>query len=124
MKNIRWGWILLGGLLAEVLVFVMVIPPSLAAGQQSMLYTAPPASFVACLVFGFWVARKSPQRTILHGTLVGVAAMLIYIVISFGQPEPLAYIIAHGLKVLGGTAGGFVALKRATAKAVRGAPAA
>ena len=122
MKNIRWGWILLGGFLAEVLVFVMVIPPSLVAGQQSMVYTAPPASFVACLVFGFWIARKSPRRPILHGTLVGVASMLIYIVISFGQPEPVAYIIAHGLKLLGGAAGGYVALKRAVAKAVPDAP--
>ncbi|HLK49186.1 MAG TPA: TIGR04086 family membrane protein [Bryobacteraceae bacterium] len=124
MKNIRWGWILLGGFLAELLVFVMVIPPSLVAGQQSMQYTAPPASFVACLLFGFWIAKKSPQRPLLHGTLVGVAAMLVYIAISLGQPEPLAYVIAHGLKVLGGLGGGFVALKRTTAGAVPNSPAA
>jgi putative membrane protein (TIGR04086 family) len=123
MKSIRWGWILLGGLLAELAVFVIVIPLSLVAGQKSLLYSAPPASFAASVVFGIWVARKAPQRQVLHGTLVGLAAMLIYIGISRGQPEPVAYIIAHVLKVLGGAAGGFVATKRAAAGAMKARPA-
>ena len=112
MKNIRWGWILLGGFLAELAVFVLVIPLSLLAGQDSLLYSAPPASFAATVVFGIWVARKAPQRPVLHGALVGVAATLIYIGVSLGRPEPIAYVIAHVLKVLGGAAGGFVAMSR------------
>jgi putative membrane protein (TIGR04086 family) len=120
MKNIRWGWILLGGFLAELAVFAVVIPLSLLAGQHSLLYSAPPASFVATFVFGMWVARKAPQRQLLHGALVGIAAALIYIGINFGQPEPIAYIIAHVLKVLGGAAGGFVAFKSATANSTLG----
>jgi putative membrane protein (TIGR04086 family) len=118
MKNIRWGWILLGSFLAELAVFLIVIPLSLLAGQKSLLYSAPPASFAATFVFGIWVARKASGRRALHGALVGVGAMLIYIGISFGQPEPIAYIIAHALKVLGGTAGGFVAMKRGATKVV------
>lgn len=118
MKNIRWGWILLGGFLAEFAIFVLVIPLSLLAGQDSLLYSAPPASFVATLVFGMWVARKAPQRPLLHATLVGLVAMLIYVGISFGRPEPIAYIVAHVLKVLGGVAGGILAMKRGAANAV------
>jgi hypothetical protein len=118
MKSIRWGWILLGGFLAELAIFVIVIPLSLLVGQWSLLYSAPPASFVAAFVFGVWVAGKARQRHVLHGALVGVAATLIYAGISLGQPEPIAYIVAHVLKVLGGAAGGFVVLKRATANAV------
>ena len=118
MKNIRWGWILLGGFLTELAIFIIVIPLSLLAGQASLLYSAPPASFAAALVFGMWVAGKSPQGRVLHGALTGVAAALIYIAMGLGQPEPIAYIIAHVLKILGGAAGGFVALKRATASAV------
>jgi putative membrane protein (TIGR04086 family) len=118
MKNIRWGWILLGGFLAELAIFITAIPLSLLIGQQSLLYSAPAASFIAAFVFGIWVGRKAPQRRVLHGTLVGVAAMLIYVALTLGQPEPLAYVIAHGLKVLGGCAGGFVALKREGANAV------
>jgi putative membrane protein (TIGR04086 family) len=118
MKSMRWGWILLGGFLAELLVFAIVIPLSLAAGQASLLYSAPPASFVGTFVFGIWVARRASDRRLLHGFLVGVAATVIYIAISRGQPEPAAYIIAHGLKLLGGAAGGWIAAKRGTAKGV------
>ena len=112
MKGVRWGWILLGGFLAEVAIFVIVIPLSLLMGQQSLLYSAPPASFAAAFVFGLWVARKARERRVLHGTLVGVIAMLIYIGTSLGRPEPVAYVIAHVLKVLGGVMGGFVASKQ------------
>ena len=33
MKSIRWGWILLGGSLAELAIFVVVLPLSLLAGR-------------------------------------------------------------------------------------------
>ena len=118
MKNIRWGWILLGGFLAELTIFVIVIPLSLLAGQESLLYSAPPASFAAALVFGIGVARRTPQWRVLHGTLVGIVSMLIYVAISLGRPEPVAYVLAHLLKVLGGAAGGFIASKRETATPV------
>jgi putative membrane protein (TIGR04086 family) len=118
MKDIRWGWILLGGFLAELAVFLIVIPLSLLAGQESLLYSAPPASFAATFVFGMLVARKALQRRVLHGTLVGVVAMLIYLAMTFGRPEPLAYVVAHVLKVLGGAAGGFVVMRRRAPNAV------
>src|SRR5947209_7138480 len=56
LKRIRWGWILIGGFLAELAIFIMVIPLSLVAGQESLLYSAPPASFVAPFLLGMWVA--------------------------------------------------------------------
>ena len=114
MKNIRWGWVLLGGFLAELAIFVVVIPLSLVAGQASLLYSAPPASFLATFEFWLWVDLKTDLR-VYNGSIVGEAAMLIYVGISFGRPEPIAYIIAHVLKVLGGVAGGFVAVKREAA---------
>jgi len=117
-NRISWGWILLGGFLAELAIFVVVIPVSLLIGQQSLLYTAPPASFAAAFAFGLWVARKARVRPVLHGTLVGVVAILIYVGMSVGRPEPIAYVIAHVLKVLGGGAGGFVALKHGVVRAV------
>ena len=61
---------------------------------------------------------KAPQRRVLHGALVGFAATVIYVGISLGRPEPIAYVIAHALKVLGGAVGGLVALKRGAANAV------
>lgn len=118
MKNIRWGWILFGGFLAEFAIFVIVIPLSLLAGQKSLLYSAPPASFLAAFMFGIWVARKTPERPVLHGALVGASSAVIYVGIGLGQPEPIAYVIAHVLKVLGGCVGGFVVSRGRTANAV------
>ena len=117
MKNIRWGWVLLGGFLTELIIFLIVIPLSLLAGQKSLAYSAPPASFAAAFVFALWIGRKTP-RPVMHGALLGLAAILIYLGISFGQPEPLAYVVAHVLKVLGGCAGGYVVLKRGAATPV------
>jgi putative membrane protein (TIGR04086 family) len=119
MKNIKWGWIVLGGFLAELLVFVIIIPLTFVAGRGSMLYSAPPASFIATFILGFWVARKSPERRVLHGFLVGVVAILIYIAMSRAQPEPTAYIVAHLLKALGGIAGGFLAARRSVSTGQR-----
>jgi len=123
MKNIRWGWILLGAFLAEVAIFLIAIPLSLVAGQESLTYSAPAASFAATLAFGWWIARKSPERPLLNGILVGVGAMLIYLAMTLGRPEPIAYVIAHVLKVAGGAAGGMIAMKRSTASSVSAAGA-
>ena len=110
--------VLLGGFLAELMIFVIVIPLSLLVGQQSLLYSVPPASFIATFVFGVWIAGKTPQRRVLHGAFVGFAATVIYVGISLGRPEPIAYVIAHALKVLGGAVGGLVALQRRAGNAV------
>ncbi len=118
MRNVRWGWILLGGFLAELAIFVIVIPLSLLAGEESLDYSAPPASFVATFAFGLWVARKARQRHVLHGALVGVVAVVILLGMTLDQPQSVAYIVAHLLKVLGGGAGGFLALKRSTVNVV------
>jgi putative membrane protein (TIGR04086 family) len=113
MKSIRWGWILLGGFLAELMIFVIVLPLSWLFGQESLLYSAPVASFVAAFALGLWVARKASRHHVVHGFLVGVVATLIYVGISFGHPEPIAYIIAHALKLLGGAIGGYISLRYA-----------
>jgi hypothetical protein len=49
---------------------------------------------------------------VLHGTLVGVVATLLYVGLTRGQPERPAYVVAHVLKILGAAAGGFVAERR------------
>jgi putative membrane protein (TIGR04086 family) len=110
--GIRWLRILLGGFLAEVLVIALVIPVSLLFGKNTLAYTAPAASLLACFVFAIWVGRRLESRFVLHGALVGVVATLIYVALTRGSPEPPAYLVAHGLKLLGGAAGGLVAARR------------
>jgi hypothetical protein len=58
------------------------------------------------------VCRRIESHFILHGTLVGVVVALIYVALTRAQPEPLAYIVAHALKLAGGACGGFFAERR------------
>ena len=109
--GIRWLRILLGGFLAEVLVIGLVIPVALLFGKNTLTYSAPAASLLACFLLAIWVGRRLDSRFVLHGVLVGVVATLIYVALTRGGPEPPAYLVAHGLKLLGGAAGGLVAAR-------------
>ena len=113
--GIHWVRAVSGGFLAEVAVFAVVLPISRSLGEHSMHYTAPLASLVACFLLALWVGRGVSSRFILHGSLVGVVASLLYVGLTRGQPEPWAYVLAHGLKILGGAAGGFVVGRRPAA---------
>jgi putative membrane protein (TIGR04086 family) len=108
----HWVRVLIGGLMAELAVFVAVIPVYLTFGEHSLLFAAPAASLVTCFLFAFWVGRVLDSRFVLHGALVGVVAALLYVGLTRARPEPVAYLIAHALKILGGAAGGFVAGRR------------
>jgi putative membrane protein (TIGR04086 family) len=110
--GVHWLRVLLAGFLAEVLVIAAVIPLALLLGQNTLAYTAPIASLLACFVFSIWVGRRLTSRFVLHGILVGVVATLIYVALTRGRPEPPAYLVAHGLKLLGGALGGLVAARR------------
>jgi hypothetical protein len=64
-SRIHWIRILIGGFLAEVSVFVIVIPIYMLAGQHALLYVAPVASLVMCFVFAIWVGRRLESGFIL-----------------------------------------------------------
>ena len=110
--RIHWGRILLGGLFAEVALILAIVPLGLRLGDNFLHYTAPPGSFVMCFLGALWTGRRIESRFILHGTLVGVVAALIYVALTRAQPEPFAYIVAHALKLAGGAYGGFVTQQR------------
>jgi hypothetical protein len=107
--RIHWMRALIGGFLAELSVFALVIPVSLLYGQRALVYAAPAASLVTCFLFALWVGRSIDSGFVLHGALVGIVAALLYVGLTRGHPEPMAYLIAHALKILGGAAGGLLA---------------
>jgi hypothetical protein len=111
-EKIHWVRILIGGFLAEALLILIVIPINMKFGQTPVLYLAPVGSLVTCFLFAWWVGRGISSRYVLHGLLVGVVAMLIYLALTRLQPEPFAYVIAHALKLLGGAGGGWMAGRR------------
>jgi putative membrane protein (TIGR04086 family) len=110
--KIHWGRIIVGGILAEIALILAIVPAGLKLGETFLHYTAGPGSFIFCLLGALWVCRRVESRFVLHGILVGVVAALFYIGLTRLQPEPLAYIIAHVLKLGGGALGGYLAERR------------
>ena len=112
--ELRWGRIVLGGFMAELLVFAVVFPTLYLFGQQAFLASILIASAVMPFIFAMWVSRRIDSRFVLHGALVGLVAALIYTALAWGQTQPLLYKISHGFKIIGGMAGGIVASRRTT----------
>jgi len=112
LARIHWLRVLIGGFLAEVSVIAVVIPVFLLFGQRAVPYAALSGSLVMCFLFALWAGRRVDSRLVLHGTLVGVVATILYVALTRGRPEPPAYFVAHVLKILGGATGGFFVERR------------
>jgi uncharacterized membrane protein HdeD (DUF308 family) len=110
--HLHWGRVIVGGVVAELAVFAIVFPVLHFFGQSAFLTSILIASAVLPFVFALWVARRIESHFVLHGALVGIVAALVYVILAWGQPEPLLYKIAHGLKIVGGLLGGVVAANR------------
>jgi hypothetical protein len=122
--------VLLAGLLAELalmgLFFVFLAAaafagvPELARPESTFdLINAMVSGFLLMLLFTLWVGRRIESGFVVHGALIGLVGALLFtilIVALSGSPaqHPL-YLVAHGLKVLGGITGGLVAKKRSLA---------
>jgi len=114
--QLRWGRVLVGGFLAELLVFAVVFPVLYLFGQRAFLASILIASAVMPFILAIWVGRRIESHFVLHGALVGLVAALFYVGLAWGQPQPLLYKIAHGLKIVGGLAGGVAASRRKPAR--------
>ena len=102
-QTIRWGRILAGGLLLELLLFVILIPIGLVFGMPgapgatdfTVFFVAVP---VGCFVGGYaaaaWMLRSVTSRRALHGVLMGVAATLLYLGLCAVQPGGVPAVIA------------------------------
>lgn len=116
MNRIRWIRILGGGFLSELCLFAVFVPSTLLFGERPGMYSAVLGSFVMPFLFGLWTAQKAQAYFVLHGLMVGAVGVLIYLGLTRLGPEPLLYIFAHFLKLLGGAAGGYVASNSAIAR--------
>jgi len=126
-RRIRWKWILVGGLLAEVTVMTIFFLLLLAAMAARVPEIAQPMttldyidamvmSFVSMLVFTIWVGKRIDSAFVLHGVLIGTFGILLFTVMWIGTTgslaQPALYVVAHGLKIAGGIAGGLIAERR------------
>jgi hypothetical protein len=121
--SLRWGRIMLGGFLAELILIVAVIPMRAAgSGESAITILAVAGSFAAFVPVAWWLARPL-ARPILHGVLMGAAAAALYTLLTvlgkmFGPPDlpptPFIYYVAHVLKLAGGATGGWLAARSAS----------
>jgi hypothetical protein len=128
--DLRWGRIVLGGFLAELILIAFVIPINLAGGgERAITVVAVAGSYVVFVPVAWWLSRTLP-RPILHGALMGAVAAALYIVLAVAgrqfnptaPPMPFIYYVAHVLKIAGGVTGGWLAQR--SAASVASSPAA
>lgn len=136
IRQIHWGRIVVAALLAEVSVIAIFFlllfgamlagVPELARPMSTLDYVdAMVSSFAMVFVFTLWVGRRIESGFVLHGILVGVVAMVLFVALNFGLnrtlEEPPLYWVAHGLKILGGITGGLVVERRRRRETIVGA---
>jgi hypothetical protein len=116
--KINWGRVVNAGLVAEILLLLVYefVVQLYGRGTASTV-TVIGGCFLFMLLGALWVGRKIESRFILHGFLVGVVAVVYYVIRSlpvvFSGEYPMNYWLAalygHTPKLLGGIVGGFIA---------------
>jgi hypothetical protein len=128
LRRIRWGWVLAAAFLAEAAILVVFFlllfaamlagVPEIAAPMSTLDYIdALVSSFVMFyLVLTLWLGKRIDSDFVVHGALAGLTAALLFTVMWISTTgsltQPLPYVAAHLLKVVGGIAGGFVIQQR------------
>jgi len=119
--SLRWGRIVLGGILAEMLLMIAVVVVQAAGGgEDAVTITAVVGSFVAFVPVAWWLGRRLPQP-LLHGVVMGAFADVVYTVLfvigRMFNPTipamPLLYYVAHVMKLAGGAVGGWLVQRSA-----------
>ena len=121
----NWMRAIVGGVLAEVLLVVVLMPVVFLFYDFEILQTPDnlpfaiaflivAGSFLAPALLTQWVAKRASSRLVLHGLLVGFTAFVVYAtpLMLAGEHQPPLYWFAHAMKILGGLTGGFVAARR------------
>src|SRR6266446_6702268 len=114
--KIQWGRIVAGAFLLEIALIVLFIPISLWTGMPPLIPFVPIGCLVLGFLFGWWTVRKVRSRPVLHATLVGILATLIYLALCLLNPGglsavvaaygPFLFVLANLLRIVGCVTGG------------------
>ena len=125
--RVRWRWVFAAGFLAEVAILAVFFLLLFAATLAGVPEIAQPmstldnidalvSSFVMFFLLTLWTGKRIESDFVLHGALIGVTGFVLFTVMWISTTgalaQPLPYVAAHFLKVLGGIAGGFVVSQR------------
>lgn len=126
-RRLNWKRIVLAGLFAELTViglfFLLLLVatlagvPEIARPMSTLDYVdAMVSSFVTMFLFTLWAGKRIESALVLHGALIGVVGIVLFgimwVATTGSLAQPPLYVVAHGLKVLGGISGGLVAERR------------
>jgi drug/metabolite transporter (DMT)-like permease len=112
LGRLRWGWIIVGGVVAGLALMLFVPIQFLPGGEAALLYLVAPLCVIVTGLVGYWIARKTDDLRLLHGGLVGAVALLIYTALTWTEELPAIYWVANYLKIAGGLIGAWVADRR------------
>jgi hypothetical protein len=129
MSSIRWGRTLVAAIAVEIVLMIPTIIIFSALGEtgaQPVLdLLIPPLALIAFIPAGMWVARGS-SAPVLNGFVAGLWGIVLYVLLTlvaqgavadfdFESSVRPAYLLAHGLKVVGGVVGGWLVARKMTA---------
>ncbi len=77
--DIRWARVVLAAFLLEVVLFVVLVPIGQVFGNTVFLIAVPIGCIVFGFLFGMWVVRPLRSGFLLHGSLVGILATILYL---------------------------------------------
>ena len=129
MSGIRWGKTLIAAVAVEIVLIIPTIAIFSALGEaeaQPVLdLLIPPLALLLFIPAGMWVARGS-SAPILNGFVAGLWGIVLYVLLTliaqgavadfdFESSVRPAYLLAHGLKVVGGVIGGWLVARKSAA---------
>jgi hypothetical protein len=127
LRRIRWGWVLAAAFLAEaaiLAVFFLLLGAAFLAGVPELAAPMSTLDYIDALVSSFvmfywvtlWLGKRIDSDFVVHGALVGATAAILFTVMWISTTgsltQPLPYVAAHLLKVVGGIVGGLVVQRR------------
>jgi len=115
--KIRWMRVVAAAFLVELVLVALTIPVVALFGMEAFVPFVPITCFVAGFPFGWWAVRKVQSGFVLHGTVIGIVATLIYLALVLSQGGslrpaielygPFLFFLANALKILGCVAGAY-----------------
>lgn len=126
MNAIRWPRVVVAAVLSELGVIAVLgvaialytwLGPTMtdaqfdALGEDIGYYVAPAAGAVTTALSALWAARRLTSDFIRHGVLIGLVSVLLtfWFILDARPDHRLMYVVAFGLRIVGGFAGGALA---------------